>query len=536
MPPSRPARPLVLSFEDGPPDPPLPPGLPGQRAARALPWSAPLVGQSFAPPPPEVIVLHRAGFGPRPGDAERVRTIGVAAYLDEQLMPESIPDPDCDRRIAALAPQLTNLAVPALWLRRNLPDWRNQWQAFWETRTLAWLRAIYSRRQLFELLVDHWHNVFNVYAAQAPMVILWPDHDRRIRRNVFGNYRAFLEEIATSPAMLYYLDNSSSSAAGPNENFARELLELYTLGEAAYRPGTTPSEGNPAATYNDADVVAVARCFTGWTIRDRSWDSAFGDTGEFFIYAPWHDDGEKRVLGVRVPASQSALKDGRDVLDLLARHPATARQVATRLARRLVADRPTAGLVDAGAAEYLRQIDAPDQLRRVVRALLTHPDALSAWGEKVRRPFEAIVGFLRATNAEWTWTDPFDWLTASAGQRLWEWTAPNGYPDVRSAWTSSVQLVGRWSQFNSLAENWVEGTVIPILSVTPAGLRSPLELSAFWVERLLGYLPPEGDWEPLVRFLARGRDPSLPLTSDQIATRLPALMAMVFQLPGSQLR
>lgn len=459
--------------------------------------------------------------------------MGVAAYIEEQLYPERIDDSACEARIAELAPQYQHLSIPALWARRTLPNPADTWKPREEARTLAWLRAIYSRRQLYELLVDYWHNHFNVYSAAYPIYLFWPDHDRRIRRNVFGNFRAFLEEMATSPAMLYYLDNASNQAAGPNENFARELLELHTLGAAAYRPGRGPSTPD---VFTDADVREVARCFTGWTLRNRSWDPAFGDTGEFFYYAPWHDTGAKTVLGTTLPANQPPLKDGRDVLDLLARHPATARNIATRLARRLIADTPSASLVDAGARAYLDHLIAPDQLRHVVRALLTHPDATTVWGEKIRRPFEAMVAFLRAIEAEWRWTGEFGWYISRVGQPLWEWPAPNGYPDERTAWLGSTQLTARWSVFNALAENFVAGTTTTLPARHPARLTTPRDVARYWVERLLGYLPPEAEWWPLVRFVARGRHPDVPLSPETVEARVNSLAALVFHLPAAQLR
>lgn len=459
--------------------------------------------------------------------------MGIAAYIEEQLHPERLDDSACDARIAALAPQYQQLSLPELWARRTLPNTADFWKPRDEARTLAWLRAIYSRRQLYELLVDHWHNHFNVYSAAYPIYLLWPDHDRRIRRHVFGNFRAFLEDMATSPAVLYYLDNASNQAAGPNENFARELLELHTLGAAAYRPGLRTSTPDG---FTETDIREVTRCFTGWTLRNRSWDPAFGDTSEFFYYAPWHDTGPKTVLGTALPANQPPLKDGRDVLDLLARHPATARNVATRLARRLVADSPSPSLVDAGMRAYLDHLSAPDQLRHVVRALLTHPDATTVWGEKVRRPFEAMVAFLRAIEADWQWTDEFGWYVSRAGQPLWEWSAPNGYPDERNAWLGSAQLTARWSVFNALAENLVAGTTAALAAKHPPNLSTPRQVAGFWVERLLGYLPPEAEWWPLVGFVARGRHPDVPLAADVIAKRIPSLAALVLQLPAAQLR
>lgn len=516
--------------EDGPPTP-----TPTARTPRAVYRK---LGQAPPPakPPVEVIVLNRMGFGPRPGDVERVRAMGLAAYVEEQLNPDTLDENLYLQRAAGVDLSLLDATVQTLWARRALPDFSAQQAAFRQVRLHAFLRAIYGRAQLREVLVDHWHNHFNVYGPQYPGHFLWPDHDRRIRRNVFGNFRRFLEDMALSGPMLYYLDNQYNRKSGTNENYARELFELHTMGVAAYIPGIPPSDPKIIYPgYRDADVYDAARCFTGWMVADSSSNPLIGNTGQSIIYEAEHDIGQKYVLNAFIQQNQSALSDGRAVLDRLAEHPATATNVVTRLARRLVSDTPSKSLINAGVAAFTAYRQADDQLRHTYRALLAHPDFTEVWGEKVKRPFESIVAALRATEATWSWSDSFDYGYGLIGQRLFEWGPPDGYPDKREAWTSSTQLIRRWNFINALCDNDVTGTTTTLGALNPSDTR-PAALVAWWANRLLGYIPPEAELQPIVDFLARGRNPQFPLPQEDLADRTNALVALILQMPAAQLR
>lgn len=370
---------------------------------------------------------NRLAFGPRPDDLEN--HVKLQDLVEEQLYPELIDDSACEQRLSRL--KTLKLPYDALW-RRYYNDLDQSDLPLTETVQATFLKAVYSKRQLQCVLADFWHNHFNVYGPHDDVAPLFVHYDRDvIRRHALGNFRAMLQAVAQSPAMLFYLDNYVSSVEGPNENYARELLELHTLG---------------VGSYSENDVFEVARCFTGWTLDEE-------ELGTFRFEPSWHDRFNKLVLG-RYFRPDRGLQDGLDVLDLLASHPATARHVCRKLCRRLVADNPPAPLVDRAARLFTARWEDPDQLRQVVRLILTSPEFARTTGEKLKRPFEFTVSFLRATDAEFQVPDQ-DFLDAYAllGQPLFERVTPDGYPDRREDWTHTMSILGRFD----LATRMVDG-------------------------------------------------------------------------------
>jgi len=245
--------------------------LPGVQVAktRALP----------EPPSAAVIAINRMGFGPRPGDIAAFNALGsddverLTAYVDQQINPGSIDDSACDTRIAAAGFTTLNKSLAQLWLDHVEADvsWSERMRPFFEIERMAFLRGVHSKRQLTEVLADFWHNHFNVFGYDYWCGPLWVHYDRDvIRGNQLGNFRVMLESVAASPCMLYYLDNYTSSNAGPNENWARELIELHTLEAENYlgvmRQVDVPLDGSGEPVgYVDDDVFEATRCFTGWT-------------------------------------------------------------------------------------------------------------------------------------------------------------------------------------------------------------------------------------------------------------------------------
>ena len=356
-----------------------------------------------------------------------------------------------------------------------------------------------------------------------------------------------LEAVAQSPAMLYYLDNQSNSGGNPNENYARELFELHTLGAENYlgvvpltvgsngqfeHPGPKDANGRPLL-YVDEDVYGATTCFTGWR--------ANGDTGAFTFDSTAHFPYQKLVLGQAIPASQG-VKDGRDVLDLLARHVGTARHICRKLCRRLIGDNPPERIVQAVAAIFVANLDAPDQLQKVVRTILLSEEFRTTWGEKIKRPFEYVVGLLRATGADFTPDGTFLWFTTLMGQRLFSWQPPNGYPDVRSSWSSTMPMLQRWRMCNWLLNNWTYGGEGPdkdkprITLENPPTLKKPTQIVDFWAQWLMGRPLPEGERGPIVEFMAGGRNIDFDLPDDQIKERLRSMVGLLLMSQSFQWR
>jgi len=490
----------------------------------------------------EVIALNRMAYGPRPGDIERVRTMGFNAYVEEQLAPAAIDDSDCDSRLAAVRLRLLDQLLPLaalskpiaeLWYLTDyntLLDDAERKRPFHEVRVATWIRAVYSRRQLQEVLVDFWHNHFNINAASDVRIqVALPSYDRDvIRTHCLGNFRTLLEAVAGSTAMLYYLDNvhnRASSGVSGNENYARELFEQHTLGVANYLRGYTNAEGVSANAdghahgYVDMDVYEAARCFSGWTVANGENNRA--GTGEFFYDPDWHDPDAKTVLSVdgqpTIAAGQGA-QDGRLVLDMLARHRETARNLCTKLCRRLIADNPPASVIDAAVDTWMAHLDADDQIRRVVRTILLSEAFQSTWGQKIKRPFAAIISYLRATGAELP-SDTLDiadsyWMRIfneyqHTGQRLFAWPTPAGHPDLMSYWANSNGMLRRWELPFVLAQNWGGNVQVDLLGQVDLNATC-VQIVDAWIARLCGYTISSNTRQALIDFLARGGDPDQP--------------------------
>jgi uncharacterized protein (DUF1800 family) len=358
---------------------------------------------------------------------------------------------------------------------------------------------------------------------------------------MLGNFRTLLESVANSPAMLYYLDNVSNTSGGPNENFARELFEIHTLGAMNYlgslgKPDGVPKdeEGRPIG-YLDTDVYGATRAFTGWRINP--------DTGEFFFDTQVHDKYSKTVLGV-VMGDFLGIDDGKTVLDLLANHRGTARHIATKLCRRLISDDPPQAVVDAATAVFYAQRNAPDQLAQVVRTILLSTEFRTTWGQKIKRPFEYAVSLLRAAEADFGPDNSFFWLYERCGQPLFQWQPPNGFPDHKEDWSSTMPMLQRWRLCNWLIDGWRYGgdgpnkddLRISLNAQMPAEYTTAESIVDFWALRILGRpLPPE-ERGPIVDFMAYGHSPSSGLPAEDIADRLRFMVGLIFMAPSFQWR
>jgi uncharacterized protein (DUF1800 family) len=536
--------------------------------------------QAAATPPIEIIALNKMGYGPRPDDVARVRSLGLAGYVAEQLNPSAIDDSACDAKLAAArvklyytdkagavvknsaAPlALLNMPMDELWARyRSLEGmmdgapWQEYMRPWEEVRVATWVRALYSKRQLQELLVEFWHNHFNVNASSGGEIsAVFPAYDRIMRENCLGNFRAFTEAVGRSTAMMYYLDNRSNKAGGGeagNENYARELFELHTLGSDNYlkfyddrsKIGTvTYGDETFARGYIDDDVYDAAECFTGWTLADGHWElpDTLPNNGQFYYYSKWHYTGDKTVLSPNgfpnIAARQEPEKDGKDVYDLVCYHPGTARHLCLKLCRRLLADNPPSSVVDKAVATWMQHRRSPDQIKRVVETILLSDEFKGSWGQKVKRPFELVVSYMRATNCGMpTDLEVADGKPAAggywgnilgnynqAGHRLFEWPTPTGHPDLATYWLSTNGMLRRWNILDYLGVShpqWGANTGLDLLAETRAlGVditkSSCTQIADAWIGRLFGYGISATTRQAAIDFLAlksMGGDPSKP--------------------------
>ena len=410
-------------------------------------------------------VINRLTFGARPGDYRRVATMGVAAFIEEQLAPEKIEDWLCARVIRH---EFDSLADPESSffrregdvsdpLQRLFPALRDRGARVGDlyefkdkvllddlTRATV-LRAVLSERQLYEVMVQFWSDHFNIDPSKAEAKWLKAADDRDvIRAHAMGNFRDLLRASAVSPAMLWYLDGRANRITKPgdkpNENYARELLELHTLGVHG--------------GYTQQDVMEVARCLTGWTVRERK--KFFKGRVEF--NARQHDDGPKRVLGVEIPAGLGAADLDR-VLEIVASHSQTARHIAQKLCRRFIADEPPETAVRAVAAAFTAaQGDIPETLRALFATAEFR--ASEVRGVKFKRPFHFVVSALRATNAETDAMRPLVDYLQRLGHAPFRYATPEGYPEFASHWQGT--LLWRWNFSTALIANRIKGTRVAI--------------------------------------------------------------------------
>ncbi|HZI81855.1 MAG TPA: DUF1800 domain-containing protein [Vicinamibacterales bacterium] len=434
-------------------------------------------------------VLNRLGYGPRPTDVARVREMGVAVYLEQQLDPSRPPSAALNAALAgydvlsaSTAQLVRDYPQPTAELRQRvaqgdmtrrelrelIPAGRRPAAITGQLQAAAVTRAVVSEAQLEEALAAFWFNHFNVYSQKGAVRWMVPAYEREaIRPHVLGNFRDLVLATARHPAMLFYLDNWMSTRADPvmprgrnspasarprpagrsrglNENYARELMELHTLGV----------DGG----YTQQDVTEVARAFTGWTI-DRPRE------GGSFLFRPGvHDQGSKRVLGQMIPAGGGE-RDGERVIDILVRHPSTARFISTKLARHFVMDDPPVALVDRMAATF-RSSDG--DIRAVMTTLVTSPEFWSreAYRAKIKTPFEVVVSAVRALDgrletgrgraagrAAGGGAAELAREVGRLGQPLYEAQPPTGYPDRAESWVNTGALLGRMNFALALAHN-----------------------------------------------------------------------------------
>jgi hypothetical protein len=394
--------------------------------------------KSLPPIESEVLFLNRSSFGIRPNDYNRIKSIGIENYLEEQLDYQQIDNSELELTLASVYP-LVALTIP------ELVAYIQEGNAQGEDRVLdaaiqlistTMLRQIYSPQQLFEVMVEFWTNHFNTDIAKGLDLIFKTHEDREIiRPHSLGGFRQLLQADAKSSTMMFYLDNHTNTKFGPNENYARELMELHTLGVGG--------------GYSEDDVKEVARCFTGWSIGEN-------EDGYFQFYQENHDFNPKTVLGNNIDNSDG-IKDGEQVLDILADSSSTASFIAKKLVRRFVSDNPDIQLVRSVAKSFL---STDGDIKSMLRTIFHSTQFLSSVDDKFKRPIEFVSSMFRAIDAESSHTtvsqkfEPLRILIdeyETGGQTPFLWAPPTGYPDVESYWANASSLLRQINLTNGVA-------------------------------------------------------------------------------------
>ena len=529
-------------------------------------------------------VLNRLGFGARPGDVEKVKALGLQKYIEQQLNAAGIDDAAADAKVRNL--EVFNMSTAQVFAkypnpgallrqleggrqaqadaqaRRNAAmtsaagepaqqpeagseddrrerqrklqelyrkyDLRPAGQLMPQIVSNRVLRAVYSERQLQEVMVDFWQNHFNVFSGKAAVRWYIPSYERDVlRKHALGNFRDLLVGTAQHPAMLFYLDNFESVAPnagnqnrgngrlaqavrsgtltpqmrerikqnqgltdaqldqrikqlqnaaqnqrrrGINENYARELMELHTLGVDS--------------GYTQKDIVEVARAFTGWTIADpRGYRRAAAgmitgeedrrlarlqrqagvpddvESGEFYFNANWHDKGEKTVLGQKV--NEGGVKDGLKVIDILVKHPSTAKFIARKLAVKFVSDKPSEALVNRVAEAFSK---SNGDIKTTLRAIFTDKEffAPENYRAKIKSPFELAVSSIRAVGGNTNAGPPMVAMLNKLGEVPYGYQAPTGYPDTAEDWVNTGALLERLNFAVAVASNRIPGTRVDL--------------------------------------------------------------------------
>ncbi|GAB7043754.1 MULTISPECIES: DUF1800 domain-containing protein [Catenuloplanes] len=488
-------------------------GVPGTAAAAT--GTARAAAADLVAVDPLLHLLRRATYGPTPASIAEIRSLGAARWLDRQLNPASIADDACAALVARFP--LAGRDVTAVRAAASAGVFKTYgWEAMFQLGTAAVTRAIWSNRQLFEAMVDFWSNHLNVTCPNGDVWDSRPDYDVTvIRRHALGRFADMLKASARHPAMLTYLDNRYSTKAKPNENYARELLELHTVGLGAH--------GEP-------DVRQAALLLTGATVNTK--------TGLYRYDPAAHATGAITVLGFSHPNADPAGEPAVTAfLDYLATHPATAERIARKLCVRFVADEPPASLVTTLAKVYLANGTA---IAPVLRALFTSAEFAASAGRKQRTPLEDLAATVRTLgfgpDASGTaGLTSLYWALEPSGHQPMAWAPPNGYPDVAAAWASPSGLLTRWNLHMNLAANWwykqltrpasLRAALVPTVPATYGGLVDALAL------RLFGTKLAAAHTTALAAYFGKSPGSALKSTDPAVNANFPYLVALLLDSP-----
>jgi uncharacterized protein (DUF1800 family) len=484
--------------------------------------AADAAGAQFVAADPLLHLLRRATWGPTPASSAEIRRLGATAWLDRQLAPAQIADPTCDGLLARLP--LAHLTITEARARMRAGAVKEfGWDIGLQVGFAAIARAIWSERQLLEVMVDFWSNHLNV---TCPLDAVWDsrqDYDRTvIRAHALGRFADLLKASARHPAMLTYLDSRSSMKSAPNENYGRELLELHSVG----------------LVHTEADVAAAARLLTGLTV-DPS-------TATYRYDAARHATGAVRILEFSHPNTTASGGEAAALalLEYLALHPATAERIARKLCVRFVADDPPPTLVTTLAQVYLANGSA---IAPVLRTLFGSAEFAAAAGAKTRTPLEDFVATVRVlgygpeavTGTNPTGTKGLEalyWRLWAAGQAPLAWGPPNGYPDVAAAWASPSGHLIRWNAHLEIAAGWWPDVLVRPTNLVAAmiGSAPPATYGALMdaiAIRLVGRTLVPAHTEALAKFCGKTAASPLKAGDAAVTWMFPWLLGLVLNSP-----
>ncbi|MCL6510533.1 MAG: DUF1800 domain-containing protein [Anaerolineae bacterium] len=482
------------------------------------------------------LAYNRLCFGPRPEDLAAMGSFDLTAFVDQQLAYESIDDAACEAYIASIArtdPQGTTVPPTDATLaeieqyraaNRAANGWPNGnlQRHLW---TVTYARALLSKRQLFEVMVDFWTN--HLQTNFQSHLKYWEDH-HVIRQHALGNFRDLIGASAKSPSMLHFLSNTYSDGNNPNENYARELMELHTMGSYSRVPGPDYLK---KPNYTEEDVHAAAQILSGWTTMNSPNEEFRFNDGRLW---PMHHWPEKRLwLGndnyYHFP--YGGIEQGEMLLDILAAHPSTAYFIAFKLCRRFISDFPDVFCPDAVEAGAQAFLSSHGDIRTTLRAILLHPKFAQSWGQKIKRPFEFFISTMRAMGLTAMinflpddWSNPlgarfFEGQIEMLGQTLFEFSAPTGLPDVRIAWWNTNQVFGRWTVANALVSRYfgdqTQTNSAPANSALDALIGAPTTATQAvdrLIERFIGRAIDPADRTTLINYLGNN-NPNATITS-----------------------
>lgn len=399
-------------------------------------------------------VLNRLAFGPRPGQVAEVAKMGWKKWFEEQLYPEKIEFAALDKRLKERSPSIFySIDKFQEYAKEDKKTQKvDKVNLLNDLREAVLLRAVFSRAQFQEVMLEFWRNHFNVYFDKVPFLATHYE-ENVLRKHAFGKFEDLLMAVAKHPCMLVYLDNYVSLRRAVNENYARELMELHTLGVDNY--------------YTQKDVEAVARTLTGWTCGFKTGKYSF------FFNESAHDPKPVKILDLELDGS-GGLEDGEKLIKYLATHPGTARFISTKLCRYLVNDFPSSDLIETATQVFQK---TGGDLREVYRAIVYSPDFLDPknYRAKFKTPFEYTISVLRITRAAIDSSDSLFKELRLMGQPIYEYEEPTGYSDQREAWLDPGIMVYRWNFAIALVTGQLKGVRIgtgfveDVMKTPPAG-------------------------------------------------------------------